>query len=258
MRKPVICLLLLGGLVCAAAAAASSPVGAGGSATIQRRRIVIVRRGQLARDFPERRRAVVSLPFVSGIADRAVLRKVRALLDLKNVFDTSLAEYREDAWLTELGYRVNYNKNDILDITFTQEGVGAYPDTDERHLAINLRTGELIKAADAFERASFPRLVGMANAALRSEVAATIKAVSEDKEMDAKAKSSIKEDLEGLTFGAENLDDFQVSDRGVTFLYDAGFPHVIEAFEPAGRYFFSYAQLKPYVRRGGPLGIFVK
>lgn len=254
MRKLVTCLLVLAGLVCAQADALASR----GSATIRRRRVVIVRRGELARQFPERRRAVVSLPVVSGIADPAVLRRVRALLDLKNVFETSLAEYREDAWLTELDYKVNYNRNDILDITFRQEGVGAYPDTDERHLAISLKTGEVIKAADAFERGAFPRLVEMVNAKLRAEVAGILKSVSEDKELDAEAKASIREDLEALTFGAENLEDFQVSDRGVTFLYDAGFPHVIEALEPEGRYFFSYAQLGRYVRRGGPLGVFVK
>jgi hypothetical protein len=254
MRKLATCLIMLAGLACTHAAAEAAP----GSATVLRRRVVIVRRGELARQFPERRRATVSYPVVSGIADRAVLRKVRALLDLKNVFETSLEEYREDAWLTELDYKVNYNKNDVLDITFTQEGVGAYPDTNEKHFAISLKTGEVIKAADAFERGSFPRLVEMANARLRAEVADTIKAVSEDKDMDAEGKSSIREELEGLTFGAENLDEFMVSDKGVTFLYDAGFPHVIQALQPDGRYFFSYAQLSPHVRRGGPLGIFVK
>jgi len=255
MRRLIPCLLLLAGLVCAHAAVASA---APGGATIQRRRIVIVRTGELARRFPERRRAVISYPFVSGLADRAVLRKVRALLDVKNVFDTSIAEYKEDAWLLEFDYKVNYNKNDILDITFWQEGEGAYPDTQHKHFAVSLKTGEVIKASDAFEPASLPRLAEMANAKLRAEIAGQIKVVSEDKEMDAEGESSVKESLEALTFGVENLDEFEVSDEGVTFLYDAGFPHVIQALEPDGRYFFSYEQLAPFVRRGGPLGIFVK
>ncbi|MFL6334361.1 MAG: hypothetical protein ACJ754_13690 [Pyrinomonadaceae bacterium] len=253
MRKLILCLLLCAGLVCAHA-----PALAAGSAIIQRRRIVIVRRGALARQFPERRRAVVNYPSVSGIADRAVLRKVRALLDIKNVFETSLAEYREDAWLTESDYKVNYNKRDILDITFRQEGVGAYPDTNTKHFAISLRTGEVIKAADAFEAGSLERLAGLANEKLRAEVAARVAEVEKDKETGAEEKDSLKESLRGLTFGVENLDEFEVSDRGLTFLYDAGFPHVIQALQPDGRYFFSYERLAPYVKRGGPLGVFVK
>jgi hypothetical protein len=254
MRKLAACMLLLAAFVCAHVAAEASP----GSATIQRRRIVIVRTGKLAREFPERRRATISYPFVSGIADRAVLRKVRALLEVKNVFETSVAEYREDAWLVEFDYEVNYNKNDILDISFRQEGVGAYPDTQHKHFAISLKTGEVIKAADAFTPDSLPRLAEMANAKLRAEVAELKDVIAKDKELEADGRDSVTESLEALTFGVENLDEFQVSDRGVTFLYDAGFPHVIQALQPDGEYFFSHAQLSPFVRRGGPLGVFVK
>lgn len=254
MRKLTACLLLLAAFVCAHVAAEAAP----GSATIQRRRTVIFRTGKLAREFPERRRATISYPFVSGIADRAVLRKVRALLEVKNVFETSLAEYREDAWLVEFDYEVNYNKNDILDISFRQEGVGAYPDTHHRHFVISLRTGNVIKAADAFTPDSLPRLAELANAKLRAEVAELKDVVSKDRELEADARESVTESLEALTFGVENLDEFQVSDRGVTFLYDAGFPHVIQALQPDGRYFFSHAQLSPFVKRGGPLGVFVK
>ncbi len=56
----------------------------------------------------------------------------------------------------------------------------------------------------------------------------------------------------------QNLDDFSVGRMGITFLYDAGFPHVFKAFEPQGRYFFNYAQLKPYLKDDGPLGQFIR
>lgn len=253
MRKLIPCLLLVAGLVCAHA-----PALAAGGALVRRRQVVIVRRGALARQFPERRRAVVSYPVVSGLGDRNAQLKVRALLDIKNVFGTSLAEYRADAWLTEFDYRVNYNRNDILDITFRQEGVGAYPDTHYKHFAINLRTGAVIKAADAFEPGSLQRLAALANERLRAEVAGQVAAVEQDKETDAEGKDSLKESLRQLTFGVENLEEFEVGEGGVTFLYDAGFPHVIQALEPEGRYFFSYGQLRPFIRRGGPLGLFVK
>src|ERR1044072_2360032 len=88
------------------------------SVVIEKRRIVIVRKGKFVRDFPERRRAVINYPLVkSGASNAAVLGKVRSLLQIKNIFDTSLVEYRNDTWLDEFDYQVNYNKNFILDIT---------------------------------------------------------------------------------------------------------------------------------------------
>ncbi|MCI0524896.1 MAG: hypothetical protein L0Y75_06490 [Acidobacteria bacterium] len=56
----------------------------------------------------------------------------------------------------------------------------------------------------------------------------------------------------------ENLDDFSVNITGVTFLYDFGFPHVVKALEPSGRYFFSYEGLKQYIKRDGLLGVFIR
>jgi len=227
-------------------------------AVIRRKRVVIVRTGRLARDFPERKRAVVNLPVVSGLSDPKVLRKVRAALELKNIFETSLAEYREDTWLEEFDFKVNYNKRHILDISFWQSGTGAYPDTHHAHRTISLRTGDVLKAQDVFESGALYALAGMANEKLRAEIAEQIKVVEQDKELDADGRSSIKEQLSGLSFNVEHLDNFEVGEAGVTFLYDAGFPHVIQALEPDGRYFFTYAQLAPYVRRDGPLGVFLK
>ncbi len=248
---------LAAALALAALAFGSLPTAAANDrAVVSKRRVVIVRTGRLARQFPERRRAVVNLPVVSGIADATVLRKVRAALDLKNVFDTSLAEYREDAWLEELDFKVNYNKNHLLDITFWQEGTGAYPDKHEAHFAISLKTGDVLKARDVFRADALDALARMANEKLRAEVAEQIRVVEQDGELTA--KDSLKEELTGLTFGVKHLDNFMVGDRGLTFLYDAGFPHVIQALEPDGRYFFTYAQLAPHVKRDGPLGRFVK
>jgi hypothetical protein len=243
--------LLLSCVAYTALPAGASTSDSAPSVVIAPRRIVLVRTGRVARDFPERKRAVVLYPVIRGPKNSAVLNKIRALLDFKNIFGSSLAEYREDAWLTDFGYKVNYNRNYILDITFTQSGVGAYPDTQTKHFAINLKTGELLKAADAFNSDALDQLAYQVNQMLQVEIKKIIK-----DHPDIKGDS---DQLFGaLEFKASNLDDFSVSNRGVTFLYDAGFPHVVQAVEPDGRYFFSYAQLKPYIKRGGPLGVFIR
>ncbi len=252
LRRLVLSLLLLASVGFVGAHARPAVPEGLPSVTIQKRRMVLVRGGKFARDFPDRKRAIITYPVVVGPRNSPVLRKIRALFDFKNIFGSSLAEYRADTWLSEFAYKVNYNRDYILDITFTQEGVGAYPDGGYKHFAINLRTGELIRAADAFDPAAHEKLAAMIDAQLQAENQETIKQVgSED-------RASAEELLKDLKFTTSNLDNIAVSDLGVTFLFDAGFPHAVQAFEPGGSYFFTYADLKPYIRRDGPLGVFVR
>jgi hypothetical protein len=251
LRRLILLLLLASLGMVSALAPAAVPEGFP-SVVIQKRSLVLVRGGKFARDFPDRKRAIITYPVVVGPRNSPVLRKIRATFDFKNIFGSSLADYRSDTWLSEFGYKVNYNRNYILDITFTQEGVGAYPDGGYKHFAINLRNGELIRAADAFDPASHEKLAAMVDAQLQAENQETIKQVgSED-------KASAEELLKDLKFTASQMDDFAISDQGVTFLFDPGFPHAVQAFEPSGSYFLSYAELKPYIKRDGPLGVFVR
>ena len=219
--------------------------------------IVIVRSGKLVKDFPEKKRAVIKYPIVTGLSDPIVLRRVRSTLQIKNVFDTSVAEYRQDTWLAEFGYEVNYNKNYILDITFSQDGSAAYPDSQTKHFAINLKTGGLIKASDAFVASQLPALADLVKAKFQAELKQILIDLAESKS-DAEDIRIAKEAQEALEFKPSDIDDFSIGDKGVTFLYDAGYPHAIQAFEPEGRYFFSYAELKPFIKQDGPLGQFVK
>jgi hypothetical protein len=71
-------------------------------------------------------------------------------------------------------------------------------------------------------------------------------------------RASAEELLKGLKFTTSHLDNFAINDQGVTFLFDAEFPHAVQAFEPGGSYFFSYAELKPYIKRDGPLAVFIR
>jgi hypothetical protein len=251
MRYLILSLMLLASISQAVSPAVAFKSDGVPSVVIQKRRIVLVRTGKFVRDFPERKRAVVNYPVVVGPKNSAVLRKVRALFDFKNIFGTSLAEYRAETWLSEFDYKVNYNRNFILDVTFMQEGIGAYPDTHTKHLAINLRNGELIKAADAFNSSSLDALAALVDKKLQTENQETIRDSGDDKE-------TARDLLKDLKFKASNLNEFSISDKGITFLYDAEFPHVVQAFQPAGEYFFSFAELKSYIKRDGLLGMFVR
>jgi hypothetical protein len=226
-------------------------------AIVTARKVVIVRSAAQIKDFPGKKRATVTYPIISGLKDPKVLRRVQSILQVKNAFDTSLAEYREDTWLEEFGYKVNFNRNNISDITFTQSGSGAYPDTHTKHFAINLKNGSVIKASDVFVPNKLESLRDMVNRKLQTELKTILKDLRESKS-DAEDMRIANEASEVLEFKVENLDDFSVGARGITFLYDAGYPHAIQAFEPNGRYFFGYSELKPYIKRDGLLGQFVE
>lgn len=226
-------------------------------AIIQRRRVVLIRSAALAKDFPHKKRAVVTYPVISGLSP-SILRRVRSVLDFKNIFDYSLKEYREDTWLSEFSYAVNHNGDHLLDITFTQEGSGAYPDSQTKHFLINLRNGAVVKASDAFRSDKFAELTEAVNDKLQAELKKIDEENESPKAESPEDKAMRREAYEALKFEVANLDEFSVGRKGVTFLYDAGFPHVIQALEPDGRYFFSYSELKPFIKPDGPLGQFVR
>jgi hypothetical protein len=250
MRRLILFVLLVASLGYAATPAVAVVPDGMPSVVIQKRRIVLVRTGKIARDFPERKRATVSYPVIKGPMNSAVLRKVRSMLEIKSIFGSSLAEYRSDTWLSEFDYKVNYNRDFILDITFTQDGVGAYPDGSSKHFAINLKNGSLIRAKDVFSPSALDTLTRLVNTKQQAEIQQIIKDNTDDRE-------ATEELLKKLKFERSNLDDFSISDKGLTFLYDAEFPHVVQALEPVGEYFFSYAELKPYIKRDGLLGTFI-
>jgi hypothetical protein len=248
-------LVFLTGTTFAQARKSSTP-GIGDHVTVRPGRVVILRRGQVVKDFPEKRRATVTYPIVSGLKDLRVLRRVQSILDVKNAFDTSIAEYRQDNWLEEFTYKVNYNKNHVLDITFTQDGSGAYPDTHTRHFAINLKNGSVIKAADVFMEKKLPELSRILNDKLQAELKEILESLVSSKS-DPEDVAIAKETQEPLRYTIENLNEFSVGPKGITFLYDAGYPHAIQAFELNGKYFFSYAELKSFIRRDRLLGQFI-
>jgi hypothetical protein len=219
--------------------------------TVQPRRVVVLRTGKEVRDFPERKRGTVRYPIIRGLSDAGVLRRIQNTLRI----NATLKEFRETPGLLQFDFKVNYNINYLFDITITEEAVGAYPEMNSKHFLFSLRTGKTIKAADAFNPTSLASLAGLADQKLKDEIKELLKANEEDTS-GADQKGAIRDQLSPLTFGVKDLDDFLVSDKGVTFLYNARFPHAIRALEPDGKYFFSHAELRPYIKRNGPLGIF--
>lgn len=211
-------------------------------------------RGKKGQDYPDYKEAVIKYPQVAGLTDQTVLQKVQTAISLKSVIGQSLDELRtefvESWWLSEIDYTVNYNQNALLDLTFTISGVGAYPSTYEKHRLVSLKTGKVLKASDVFKKEAFGTIAVMVNKAMQAEVKAAI-------ETSDKEGADIRDRLANRRFQIKHLNYFSIDDKGITFLYDFDFPHVIKALEPSGRYFFSYDQLKAYIKTDGALRVFL-
>jgi hypothetical protein len=196
----------------------------------------------------------VRYPVVSGTKSDKIRRALNNTLNYWVAFDTTLQEnLGEYHWLESLDYNVIYNKNRILTIELIAEGSGAYPDRSIKTLVVDTNSGNRIAIGDAFVRIG--RLLVLIDRAQKAEVKKEVDQLNAESKGDGDA---LIQEIGNRKYGTHSMNEFIVDDRGVTFLYDYGFPHAIQALEPEGRYFFSWKQIKPFVRHDGLLGSFVR
>jgi hypothetical protein len=192
-------------------------------------------------------------PRVKGLSP-ALNKKVENTLSYEKVVNLNIKEEMgEFQWLEEAGYEVNYNKNGILDITIFMSGTAAYPSISQKTLVVNLKTGAQARPADAFTN------LGALAAKVKKAQQAEMKKATEEYRKDPDAADfDASEYFGNADFTVKNLNEFSVSDKGATFIYDYGFPHVALALQPEGRFFYSWTELKPFIRRDGLFGKFVR
>jgi hypothetical protein len=156
-------------------------------------------------------------------------------------------------WLEDADYSVDQNAGGILSVTMSINGSGAYPDGSTKHVVINSTTGERLAAGSLF--ADRTALAGLADHRLQDEIAKAKKDIRAEKDI---GDIDVDELFDGKKFDVESLNDFSVNKTGVTFYYDYGFPHAIQAIQPVGKFHFSWSELRPYVKRDSLLASFVR
>lgn len=181
---------------------------------------------------------LVTYPIVKSKLNLPVKNKIESAIDYNSVFDNSLkAAIGGEVSTLEFHYEINYNKNYILDIVFLRETLGAYPWTSRKEIVFDLRTGSKIKAKDLFKESSLPLLTGKVRRKWRDEIART-----------KRKYGAIPQEMESTAYLTENLDDFTIVDKGVTFNYDYNFNFASRALQPKGRFFFRYSELKSFIK----------
>lgn len=203
--------------------------------------------------FEHKKTFTITAPKISGLS-AALNKKTEAALSFERVFDLNVEEEkREIFWLDEADYKIEYNKNGILSAALYVSGSGAYPSAYTKHVVVDLKTGNSMKASEVF--IELPQLARFADTFLQARIKKEIAARRKDSAEDAK---TLREMIAGAKFKPKNLEFFSVSDKGVSFHFDYGFPHVALALEPENRFFFTYAQLKPFIKPGGLLAGLVR
>jgi len=191
-------------------------------------------------------------PVVKGLNSN-LKRKVETAVSYEKNFSFNVREETNDIqWLEEASYKIDYNKNGILGVTLSMSGTGAYPWIGEKSVVVNLKTGERVIPSDVFIK--LDELAAIGKKAQQAEIKKALAEIKKENSEDENPGNL----FENSDFTVKNLNEFSVSDKGITFLYDYGFPHVIKAFQPEGHYFFNWKQLKPFIRRDGLLAKFIR
>jgi hypothetical protein len=198
--------------------------------------------------------AVMEWPQVEGEVTKEALRKMNQAISIDTVCGESIdaiqKNYSECSCGTVgSGYSVNYNKRDILSLSISVETMGAYPDGYLRSYNFSVKTGEGISIDHLIKKDSLSSLIMRLNAELTKRVEESKAMAEEDAE-----KSDDNESLDDLfsrtEFSKDDLKSFIITDKGITFYFDFGFPHAFQALEPAGDFFISNEELKPYLNAG--------
>ena len=197
---------------------------------------------------------VIELPVVSGLVDPAAQKKIDALLTPEALLDEPLSDVRTEAALVKSAsdpsvgvqgstFTVDYNRHGVLEINSICMYEGAYPSANRHHVLIDLRSGAPI-GREAFRSSMIAPLLAHLDVPVHAE---------EKRAKPDLADAGFGTELLELDFPPEGLDSFSVSDAGVTFHLDYGFPHVVLALQPKGDFFMSWTELAPYIEPTGPL-----
>jgi hypothetical protein len=222
-----------------------------GSVNLQSKTAVL-RFGKKGAAFPDYKEAVIHYPVASGLMSAAILKQIQTTISLKQVLGQSLEELRqeyiENHWLTEVEYAVNYNRNNILDLTYVVSGVAAYPNRFEKWVSVDLKTGKRLRARDLFKADGLGAIAQAVDQQMQQTIRQKIAEVRKqepDFGLDVFANHR---------FQSKNLENFTIGKTGVTFHYNFGFPQVIRAAEPSGDYLMPYSTLTRHIRTDGVLG----
>lgn len=180
-------------------------------------------------------------------------KKITTIISYERVFSFFKLqdELNKSEWVDSADFEVIYNNNGVLCMSLSIDGSGAYPSGNTKFIVVNLKTGVRVWPGAVFTNQ--PGLLKMVTKAKNIEVSLAIADAKRIGENEATIEGIEMSFRESAKYHPIRLDQFSVSDKGITFHYDYEFAHVIQPFQPDGGFFFTWAQMKPYINRHGLL-----
>jgi hypothetical protein len=188
---------------------------------------------------------------IAKAATAALSKKITAAISPEKVLDLNIREeLTEYQWLEEADYKILFNQNGLLCVEEWMVGTAAYPDSVTKRVVVDIANGAVVGPSDVLK--DLPALAVLVKKKQAAEIAA---ATAEMKsEPDARPDELFSE----TNFTVQDFKQFSIDSKGLTIYYDYGFPHVVEAWEPAGEFRFSWAEIKRFVRTDSLLARFVR
>lgn len=195
----------------------------------------------------------VIYPIVKGTSLH-LAKKIEESISYKKVMSLDIQdEVNNSDWLQEADYRVSYNQRGVLSIYLNYTGTGAYEQYFGKNVVVDLKTGKRVTAKDVFSNLN--GLVAKIKSIQKDEIAESIKEIKNQKDFNDVNTDDL---FRYVDFKKIHLEDFSIDAKGVSFQYDYGFPRIYMMIEPSNSYFLSWKEIKPYIKKDGLLGRFVK
>ena len=152
----------------------------------------------------------------------------------KNVFECQI---------TNVDYKINYNKNGVFDCSFELEYLGAHLNYDYHRTTLDLYTEKQVFLNEIIKETELNILIDFCN----EEIKIKTKHALEEALNNNQIQTDEAELFEGFEFDKKDLNNFSFNEEGVTIYYNFFFPHYARAIEPNGEIFLNWNELEKYL-----------
>jgi hypothetical protein len=147
--------------------------------------------------------------------------------------------------ITGLDYEVAFESKDVISIKLDYETMGAYPDTDEKWLTLNVNSGKLYPISNEITPEGMKWL-------FKNYKDTLIRRLNDEKnEIENEADginvyNVVKEAIDNLKSN-ELFEKYIFTRTGIMLSINRILPHVVAALEPDDNLLILYKNLKPYI-----------
>lgn len=225
-------------------------VSPGQSVSINSRRVEYTRPRPASE---EKAKVTIDHPVIKA-ATRSLSRRIAQTISFSRVLGIDLKHELngDDQWLEAAGYDVDINKNGVLCVNLWMSGTGQFWSMFNRPVVVDLKTGKRVTAEMVFKDMS-----GLAATVKKHQQAEIAQAKIDIPKTEGYSNFDTGVLFETADLTVRDLSEFAVTDEGLVFKYDYGFPRIMWEIQPQGVYVVPWSEARPFIRCRGLLGKFV-